>query len=214
MFYSKWPIYQDVYLKWVRKKQVKSYLQQVALGKKPLFIHINRTGGSSISSGLGITSIHHTLGQYEALWREQFGQEMPGDIPVFTAVRNPYERAVSQYYYRKKHNQNKLATKPLSFSQWLDEVHVKKNPKYRDREIMFMPQLDWLKASGDFEIHLIRFEQLNENYKKLLAPYQITVLPWKKPSDRPAYEEVLDSKTKALIAKAYASDFKSFNYTV
>lgn len=212
MIYKEWYLYKKVYLRWIRSKQLKSYLQQIQSGAKPLFIHINRTGGTSITEGLGITAIHYTLAQYEQFWQQKFGHPLPLETPVFTAVRNPFERAVSQYFYRLKHNQNKLASQPLSFSDWLAQVHLEKNPVYRDREIMFMPQAHWIKGSQDYPKKIIRFEELMQDYNRLLKDYHPGELPWKKPSGRPPVSEVLSQADRELLLKVYAVDFKSFNY--
>ena len=212
MIYKDWYLYKEVYLKWIRSRQFNEYVQQIASGKKPLFIHINRTGGTSIAAGLGITAIHYTLKEYEDFWRQKFGSDLPTDIPVITSVRHPYERAVSQYYYRIKHDQNKLATNPLRFSDWLAEVHLEKNPKYRDREVMFMPQTSWLESLNKYKISIIRFENLERDYHRLLKDYKPGALPWKKPSARLDVDEVASTADKELLRKVYASDFQTFNY--
>ena len=70
MFYSKWGVYQKLYLDlWVRPKLLNTYLEQIKTREKPLFIHINRTAGSSIANSLEITEAHHTFSAYKKLYR-------------------------------------------------------------------------------------------------------------------------------------------------
>ncbi len=212
MIYKDWYIYQHVYLAWIRSRETKKYLNQIAQGEKPLFIHINRTGGSSIAAGLDITAIHYTLEQYEQLWKQRYKTELPLETPVVTAVRNPYDRTVSQYYYRLKHNQNNLSKLGLSFQDWLHEVHIAQNPAFRDREIMFMPQKNWISSKQNYTVSFIRFEQLQQHYQAILGPYGIKPLPHKKASDKPDFQRVLDEESRALIRQVYQEDFNTFSY--
>jgi hypothetical protein len=212
MIYRNWGIYKH-YLEWVRSKLRDQYLDQLKRGEKPLFIHINRTGGTSIAKGLDISPIHFSLSEYEHYWQRRYKTPMPSKT-VFTSVRNPYHRAVSQYFFRIKSGQNGMQKHPIAFDDWLYEVHHKQNPKYRDRELMFQPQYAWLESETQHNIQLIRFENLAADYLKLLAAFEPKPLPWERPSSRPDYETVLTPENKALLARVYATDFEHFNYPV
>ena len=212
-FYSKWWIYQKVYLKRLRAKQVKIYLEQVKAKEKPLFIHINKTAGSSIARSLGITEIHYTLAEYEQLYAKQFGEDLPLDTQVWTAIRNPFDKVSSEYHYRIKHNQNNMQTHPIDFKDWVEKAYSTKDSYYRDREIMFMPQVDWIASKNEYPLHFIRFENLQSDYKKMASAFNGQPLVWRKKSKNSDYKSMYTPHTKAIIATAFSADLERFNYS-
>ncbi len=213
MFYSKFWIYQKVYLKRIRRKQVKKYLQQVHNGEKPLYIHINKTAGSSIAKSLKITEIHHTLNEYEALYRKQFGVNIPSHVEIVASIRNPFDKVASQYFYRIKTNQNKLGDNTISFDDWVKMAFDKKKPFYRDRERMFVTQSKWIENSKNYPIRFIRFENLQEDYQEIAKKYNGEPLAWKKKSSNKNYKSYFSEYSKKIIEEAFKEDLKRFNYT-
>lgn len=212
MIYKNWAVYK-YYLNWVRKGLRDRYLHQLKRGERPLFIHINRTGGTSISEGLGISPIHFSLKEYEELWQLKYGEALPV-MTVYSCVRNPYHRAVSQYYFRIKSGQNNMHKHHIDFDDWLHEVHQNRNPKYRDRELMFQTQTAWLESSIERPKEIIHFENLEEEYQRTFAAFDPKPLPWRRPSNRPDYQRVLTKEAKALLAEVYKQDFENFNYNI
>ena len=98
MFYSTWWLYQKVYLdRLVRPHKLNKYLAQVKDGSKPLFIHINKTAGSSIAKSLEITEAHFTLSEYENIYKNKFGENLPQNIDIWTSIRNPFDRVCLLY---------------------------------------------------------------------------------------------------------------------
>ena len=213
MFYSRWWIYQEVYLKTLRARRLNKYLHQVHDRSKPLFIHINKTAGSSIARSLGITEAHHTLREYEELYRKKFNEDIPDDIEIWTSVRNPFDKISSEYYYRIMRNYNKLGTNTIPFDEWVKRTYADKEPFYRDREIMFMSQSKWIESSKNYKVNLIRFENLNSDYKKVAEKYNGIPLVWKKKSDNKNYKDTFSEASKAIISEEFEEDLDRFNYS-
>jgi len=213
MFYSSWYLYKEVYLKKIRQYLVKEYLKQVKDRSKPLFIHINRTAGSSISGALGITEIHYTLEEYEQLYFNQFKEKLPEDIAIWTSIRNPFAKVASQYYYRVATNQNQMRKEPISFNDWLIKAYAEKSPEYRDREIMFQQQKDWLKTTRNYNINYIRFENLISDYSKVALLYDGKPLLRKKKSMYSGYKNLYSTDNQLLIKKEFKDDITLFNYS-
>lgn len=212
MLYRNWAIYTNVYIPLIKNKAVKKYLHQVKQKEKPLFIHINRTAGSSIANSLGITEIHLTLSDYENLYQKQFDEVLPEDIEIWTSIRNPYDKVVSQYYYRKKTNQNDILKKSISFNTWIKKAFNEKDSKFRDREIMFQQQVDWLSTNRNYTINYIRFENLKSDYKTLRDRFNGKPLVWKKKSEHKNYLALISKEEKQIIDREFKDDFEKFNY--
>ena len=108
--------------------------------KKLVFIHISRTGGSSIKT---------TLNLHDKQYNEHYHLDssyIPNeckDYFKFAFVRNPFDRFVSLYHYRPK---------GLSFSDWLDNITLK-----------YVQQVDYGLDKLDF---VGRFENLQEDFNK------------------------------------------------
>ncbi len=176
-----------------------------------VFIHINKTGGSSVEKALGIGLDHSTaLEKYHQLgeraWQRKF---------IFSFVRNPWDKVVSHYYYRVKTNQTGLGQQPLAFSDWLQACYVDRDPRYYDQPRMFMPQRQWLvDEQGDMLVEFIgRFEQLGEDFGRVCTHLGLDAqLGHAKPSGRGSYRDYYDAASKALVADRFAEDIEAFGY--
>lgn len=205
-------LYRRFYLPRVRQKLLDLYLDAIREGRKPVFIHINKTAGSSIAQSLGITEGHYTLEDIERAYVKRFQEPIPTTVEVIAAIRNPFDKLVSQYSYRTATNQNRMGKFPLDFNQWIIEVFEKKNPKYRDRELMFVPQTQWLRSETPRNIQYIRFEKLHEDVAPLLQKYGERPLSWKKRSSHKPYREYYNERSKEIIQREFESDLKAYNY--
>jgi hypothetical protein len=89
------------------------------------FIHINKTGGSSIEKALHAPLIHETA----LTFRERIGRRRWEERFSFAIVRNPWDRAVSHFHYRKMTNQTGLRNTPMGFKDWLKRVYIERSPE-------------------------------------------------------------------------------------
>lgn len=175
------------------------------------FIHINKTAGSSIEKALGVPFEHVSALQKleeigHAEWQRRF---------TFSVVRNPWDKVVSHYAYRVKTNQHGMGDGAVSFSQWVDLCFEQKDPFYRDRELMFISQYDWLSDNtGALLVDKVyRFEYLAGAFADLKNRLSLEAeLPHLKPSKRTGYQDYYDDTCQATIAKHFADDIKLFGY--
>lgn len=191
------------------KKRFKALKPQT--GRDFEFIHINKTAGSSIEKALNVPFEHASasvkkaeLG--EAEWQRRF---------TFSVVRNPWDKVVSHYAYRVKTNQHGMGDGSVSFAQWVHWCFEQKDPHYRDRELMFWPQADWLcDENGELLVdHVYRFENLEAAFADLTKRLNLsTELPHLKPSQRKAYQSYYDQQTRDIVASHFAQDIKRFGY--
>ena len=81
-----------------------------------IFIHINKTAGTSIGRAIGLPVKDH-LTATEVIAR--IGLDKWNSAYKFTVVRNPWDKVVSHYDYRRKKNKTEIASRNISFSDWV-----------------------------------------------------------------------------------------------
>lgn len=176
-----------------------------------VFIHINKTAGSSIARALGLTGEHKTALQKkrelgERAWTERFS---------FTVVRNPWDKVVSHYSYRVRTNQTGLGVEPLPFEEWVRLAYRDRDPRYCDDPRMFMPQWEWIAdESGQMMVDFVgRFENLQEDFARISERIgKHASLPHVKKSDRGGYRDYYDAGTRSIVADVFREDVERFGY--
>ncbi|MEA1988675.1 MAG: sulfotransferase family 2 domain-containing protein, partial [Pseudomonadota bacterium] len=75
---------------------------------KFVFIHIGKTGGTSVEKILNIPHEHKiALDKMQEIGIDKWNSKLK-----FAIVRNPWDKVVSHYHYRVKTNQTQLRDKP------------------------------------------------------------------------------------------------------
>ena len=186
-----------------------------------LFVHIPKTGG---------TSIEKTLVSQGALEALNFGppfaftklkpQHLEGEvlqawIPnsfydyAFCVVRNPYERLVSEYFWRQSISEQKLP----EFSNWFEKKfgRFEKNPYVLRNHIR--PQSDFLVPSAE----VFRLEDgLSAPIERALAALELPGIGDSKVKHRRKSRPIQVDVTLEQIEKIkdfYAQDFEKFGYS-
>lgn len=177
-----------------------------------VFIHINKTGGSSISRALGIERQHmpafcvrNLIG--ETAWQSKF---------KFSIVRNPWDRVVSQYHYRLQANQQNIQEQKLSFNDWVKAVYRDQSVDLINSYAMFMPQWYWLSdMDGKLIIdYIARFEMLERDIDYVLKKLNINgSIQHLRKSNRNHYREYFNNETVDIIAKWFDKDINHFGYS-
>ena len=177
-----------------------------------VFIHINKTGGSSIEKALGAPLIHKPALEF----RKDIGQHRWDKRFSFAIVRNPWDRAVSQYHYRLMINKTRLRQKPLPFDEWVKRVFVERDPAYLDEERMFLTQTDWVAdEDGNTIVNFVgRFENLQAAWETICTNLnkEITTLPHVKKSSRGDYRSHYSDTSAEIIESFFKDDIDNFNY--
>lgn len=176
-----------------------------------IFIHINKTGGSSVEKALNLPFEHLTAAEKKA----EVGEQKWQDKFTFAFIRNPFDKVCSHYRYRVKTNQTKLQDNPLSFADWVRRSYYEKDPFYHDSPKMFMPQSQWLSdASGNIMVDQVyRFENLEKDFHDLCQRLDLDAqLPHLKASKKVDYRTYYDEGTKDLVANLFNEDLMAFDY--
>lgn len=176
-----------------------------------LFIHINKTGGSSIEKALGIRSEHKTA--LEKM--QQLGSRAWEKKYKFTIVRNPWDKVVSHYLYRVKTNQTALGVSSIDFKEWVRLTYHEQDPEYMDIPLMFKPQMDWITdEKGKVLVDFIgKFEHLEKDFNSVCGHLGINAkLPHLKKTTRERYNTYYDDRTIEIVANWFERDIDYFGY--
>ena len=201
------------------------------------FVHIPKTGGTSIEAALGL--LHD--------WREEnrgamFGliqspdlkehgfvshflqhltvRELALLIPdihsffVFSFVRNPWQRFVSTYANTDPHlcrqaEKQGIQLTGISFKEFV----------YRCKEIEHVHLLEQYKFIMDsqekVQVDFIgHFESLEEDFQRVCQRLGVVkTLPHLNQSAHRSYRRYYDEETRAIIAERYRADIELFGYT-
>ena len=176
-----------------------------------IFVHINKTGGSSIEKALKLPFQHRTaleiLGLIgEKRWNSRFS---------FAFVRNPWDKVASHYHYRVKTNQTLLKDRPIPFKEWVQLTYGEQALPYYDNPKMFMPQVDWVaNAEGRILVNYIgRFENLHADFRHVCDQIGWQAeLPHLKQSERSSYQRYYDDETASVVGKWFKKDIAAFGY--
>lgn len=195
----------------VSKIKRKLHSMRHAWFDKFIFIHINKTGGSSIEKALNIPFEHRTaLEKIREIGRSRWDRKW-----TFAFVRNPWDKVVSHYYHRVKTNQTGLGDQHIDFKEWVKRAYGNKDAAYYDKPKMFMPQTDWI-ADEDGQIivdDILRFENLEADFRKVLEKLERSAsLRHAKKSDRGNYGQYHDAEAAELVRSWFARDIERFGY--
>ena len=183
-----------------------------------VFIHINKTAGTSIVSYTGKPFRKHLTAK-EVI--DVIGNEKWNSAYKFTVVRNPWDKMFSHY----KHN---IKTKPktmmknggvefVSFSEWLKfTLGPDKDKKFYNRPQHFLPQVEWLKDyNGQIKMDkIIHFENLAHEYKSVADDLGFPeTLPHLNSTLASTYREFYDDFSAKLVADWFQEDLKEFGYS-
>lgn len=169
-----------------------------------LFIHIHKTGGSSIknffSPGHGNLISHMTV---KSIINE-IGIEKFKEFKSFCVVRNPYDLIVSHYSYRVQSNR----IKKMNFNNFILNKHFSHIP----------PQVEYLKYNNEIYCNdILRYENLVEDVNKFINENNINLnisnFPHSRKSKRKNYKEYFTNKEVLdIVNEYYKEDLETFNY--
>lgn len=207
---DKWPALNKLYYKLLHKKPIP--LRQGENGPF-IFIHINKTAGTSIGRAIGLPVKDHLTAR-EVIAR--IGSQKWNQAYKFTVVRNPWDKVVSHYEYRRKKNKTQIAARRISFSDWVKMTYGKnKDTFYYNNPRSFQPQVEWLKDTDGIVLmdYIIRFEAIEEGFEQVRKTIGLEArLPHLNASKRADYREYYDDETRGIVAHWFREDIEAFSY--
>ncbi len=194
---------------------------------KLIFIHIPKNGGESIYRYMGYPHLDHRkpnntlvygVTKHFCLQHLTCNQmvkhgfvspEKFQEYYKFAIVRNPYDRLVSEYFWKGMNWQERYN----SF-----EKFVRALPKLMKlvQYAHFIPQHQFITDNNDNIIvdDVLRFENYSEQISGLLSKFNIEADTNKKynHSQRGSYEQYYTDDLKKIVQQYYEKDFEMFGY--
>lgn len=178
-----------------------------------LFIHIPKTGGTSICANLYGRNLPHATASF---WREIYGTEIAG-VPSFAVLREPLERLKSAYRFIKYGGTDVIAVSRYdmfrlrgadTFDQFVEHLH--RHPKLLTTITTLQSQADFVfDAQGDLIVdRLFRMEggRMPDDLNRWLG---IEALPR---LNRSSVEPIqMSDVTVRRVEQLYARDFALFH---
>ncbi len=131
----------------------------------------------------------------------------------FCFVRNPYDRAVSLYFFLSKKGYYPDAADFLGFWRAIESSTL---PEVGARKLVgpgiCNPQVRWLEGTKvDYEG---RFERINEDFAAITERLGIgrVELPWVNATRHEHFSQYYCDESKALIDRLFREDFDAFSY--
>ena len=179
-----------------------------------IFIHINKTAGTSIGKAIGLPVKQHLMAK-EVI--ALIGKDKWNSAYKFSLVRNPWDKVVSHYEYRRKKNKTKIDTNNIPFSDWVKMTYgPEKDTVYYNNPRSFQQQVEWLKdVEGKITIDFIgRFESINDDFKQIKKAIGLDAsLPHLNASRRVSYRSYYDDETRDMVAQWFNEDIEVFGYS-
>jgi hypothetical protein len=178
-----------------------------------VFVHINKTAGTSVGKAIGLSTKNH-LTVKEII--SEIGQFQWENAYKFTFVRNPWDKTVSLYEYRRKKNKTQIAKREISFEEWVNKtIGEDQDSFFYDNPKSFQPQVEWLKNSEDQILidYIGKFESLNEDFEKIRTIVGVEAqLPHLNASSRAPYQSYYSNKTREAVSRWFGEDIEHFKY--
>jgi hypothetical protein len=189
-----------------------------------IFIHIPKTGGTSIEYKLNLGHIengfeikdniayqHSDCNYYKSL----FGEEKFNKYLKFTIVRNPYTRIISDFFYLPLENVGFKGNQ--TFDDFLEYIEVViKNNNFNENLYSnhFKPQYMYI-CDNNYSIKvdkLFYFEKYHEIDEFLLKNFDITDQNIYLKGNYKKNDIILTDIQKEKVYKLYKKDFDIFGY--
>lgn len=197
--------------------------KQSSSSSRELLIHVhpNKTGGTSLRRAICLT---HQPEHLRAIHLRRHYPESWDSALKFCFVRNPYDRVVSMYEYRKRINHRDLATRGTEFGDWVREVFLHRSGPYFNKEKFFQTCLYWIvdDVGSCLVDQVFRFEEFDAAVYRLRILMKTRGIPGsdfelmhekKNPIERDFREYYRDDHIRQIVRRFFAKDLIEFGYT-
>jgi hypothetical protein len=196
--------------------------------KKLIFVHIPKTGGQSIEAALGIITKEDQLfglfhgREYSHLTAKEIlsivGRSVFNSCFKFAIVRNPFDRLVSEYFFKKKGGDCRFIDiwHVSSFKDFIHQLKKKHHEMFTTPQIEinhFLPQTNFVYSETDNLLvdKIFKFEDFANEIKDFIEQLGYS-LPHVNQTTHKHYRHYFDRETQAIVETIYSDDLKRFDY--
>ena len=188
-------------------------------------MHINRTAGTSLEAALGGRKpkpFHPEKHMDCNSMIKLYGKNLWRDYFTFSIVRNPWDRMVSMFTWRKKIG---ILPEKLSFESFVmnwNEWKIHRNKKLKNPNLdtskldrtglLEQPQLSWFNGELNFDF-VARFENIQEDFSYICDRLNLKMqLPHEHKTNHKHYSLHYNTATKKEVEKIWIEDIDHFKY--
>jgi len=167
--------------------------------------HLDRFDLKSSDKKIKINK-HTTLNAYYNTWRKKYG--CIEDFFKFGTVRNPWDRAISNYFF-KGTDHCRAAGASQKYKSFNKKRFINSLRKCSCTDFFYVKKYDRYKLD-----YIIRFETLQQDFNTVCDQIGIPQqqLPHANESKHKHYTEYYDEETRSIVAERYAKDIECFGY--
>jgi chondroitin 4-sulfotransferase 11 len=199
----------------------------ISLEKRIILVHIPKTGGQSIHKALGIGKMKSSLfgfhgdKEYSHFTareiREHVGTDVFNRCFKLAVVRNPFDRLLSEYHFKRKGDRRFIDAGRLSFEEFVMELGSRFHEigELPQREIChFTPQADFVHDGGGRLMvdRLFRFEEFSSEIAGFIQEKYGVRVPHINRTDHSSYAGCYSAGTRAIVERIYRRDLEAFGY--
>jgi len=194
--------------------------------KKYIFTHPAKCAGASVEIALGLWNLgrdSEEFKRYKRLLHEPLSDNIDEikshglnwrDFFIFSAVRNPWDRAVSRYFFLKTHNEN-YKSRNISFEGYIKQCYTSflENGSHEHHSIK-----QFLYFEDEYVVdHVIRQENFDAGLREAMGKLGITdykIPRMNQNTIRPSkdYKSYYTTETKNMLAEISADVIELFDY--
>lgn len=201
---------------------------------KIIFLHIPKTGGTTVEKLLFPNHSFNAEPDYSTLcgWDDRFGwlnhltmdqiiklcpNLDPSEYLMFTVVRNPWDRLVSEYHWKSS-----ISDLQIPFSEYVRLLYSGKTEaihKYYRSPMAFeqhiKSQASYLLQSIESTVSILRYENFEHEVMQKLreCDFEIKSLPRIRASIHAHYTHYYNSCTIDMVGHLYIDDVERFGYS-
>jgi hypothetical protein len=209
-----------------------SYEYFIQIPKELYFIHIPKNAGKSIENSAKKNNIIWGEYEYEDLMNEErkakssigcnywhtplkYFKNNYNEKKLFTVIRNPYNRIISEFKYQNRHTPGKINKVELNNFVSSLKKNISENKFKNDCHLL--KQIEFIQNEDGVinkNIEILRFENLDEDFYNLLKKNNNKLFKLEKTNVSSSNLSIndLSEESKKNIKEIYKEDFEYFNY--
>ena len=183
--------------------------------KKIVFIHIPKTGGTSMTQAPFINPVSNGHMDIRFFYDRLHNKVNLDEFFKFAFVRDPYTRFASGVIGHVRLNMPSEFQEIKEDQDWRDrflDYLLKHFDEYKNESVL-RTQFSFVSLRDELSMNFIgKFENISQDWKKVCELFNEDFELPKFNESKHKYEWILTPEIKKFVAEIYAVDFKTFGY--